>query len=113
MNLDLARTDRARSPRTTHRQLDLGHALHRAALGTYKVRMRTVVLVGDGLEPPHVIADIGAPSQAGLREIDEVAIDRRAIPPVRCEPIRSIAVRDRRITRTQELEHGEPRRRGT
>ena len=98
VDLDLPLLDRARRtiprPRAgaANRELHLRQTLDDAALGAYEMRMRRVVRVADRFEAPHVVADIGAAREARLGEIDEVAIDRRAIPPVRREPIRNIAV---------------------
>lgn len=114
MDLDLPRAHCTRRTCATNGELDLGQTLDGAALGADEVRVRAFVLVRgiDGLEAPHVITDIGATCEARLGEIDEVAIDRRAIPSAGSEQIGHVAVRDRRIARTQELEHGNARRCG-
>ena len=109
--LDLALTHRAGCPRAAHGELELGQTLDGAALGADEVRVRHLVTVGDGLEPPHVIADIRATRETSLREIDQVAIDRRAVPHLCSETIRDVAVGHRRGLRAQQLEHGQPRRR--
>lgn len=97
VDLNLAlfdRTRRFRAARTSGAsgKLDLGHALHNAALGANEVRMRAIVIVGDRFEPPHVIADVGATEQADLRQIGQIAIDRGAVPRVRGETIGNVAV---------------------
>ncbi len=114
MDLDLPRAHRSRRSRATNRELDLGQALDGAALGTHEVRMRAFMLVRriHRLEAPHVIADIGAPREPSLGEIDEVAIDRGAIPSVRGEAIGDVTVRHGRVARAQQLEHRDARGRG-
>lgn len=111
MNLYLARADCAWCLRATERQLDLGQALDGATLGADEVGMRPIVIVADGLEAPHVIAHVGAASEPGLGEIDEVAVDRRAIPGLGGESIRDVAVRHRSFRGAEKLEYSEPRRR--
>ena len=113
VDLDLPVAHGARCLRTTHGELELGHALDGAALGADKVRMRGVVIARDGLEPPYVIADIGAAREAGSREVGEVAIDRGAIPPLRGKAIGDIAVGHRCGLGAEHLEHGDPRGRRT
>jgi len=70
----------------------LGQALDGAALGADEVRMLPVVVVGHGFEPPDVVADVGAASEADLREVGQVAIDRGAVPRVRGEAIGDVGV---------------------
>jgi hypothetical protein len=75
---------------------------------------RAVVSIGNDLEPPDVIADVAAANQPCLDQIGEVAIDRRGIPRTRRELFGYLGVRHRLTARVgeQELEHGDPRRRG-
>ena len=70
------------------------------------------VFFGDSFEPPHVITDVRAPDQFRFREIGEVAIDRGAVSRLARESIGDIAVRHRRVRRSQQLEHREARWRG-
>lgn len=64
----------------------------------------------DPFETPHVIADVGAMHEPGIREIHQVSINRRAIElelQTRCH----VAVRLRRMGLSEMLEHREPWRR--
>ena len=113
VDLDLTVAHRARRLRATNGELDLGHAFDGAALGADEVRMRRVVIVRDGLESPHVIADIGAARETGAREVGEVAVDRGAIPRLRGQAIGGVAVGHRCARSAKQLEHGDPRGRRT
>ena len=111
MDLDLALLDGARRLGAANSQLDLGQALDAAALDTDKVRVVVVAVVR--LEPPGVIANIGAPDEADLGEVRQVPIDRRAVPRRRRQAIRHVAMRHRHVGKPQQFEYCEPRWRRT
>src|SRR5262245_5977419 len=85
VDLDLTLLEGARRLRAAHGELELGQTFDAAALDADEMRMRHVVIVArhPRLEAPHVVADIGAAREAGLDQIDEVAVDRRAVPRLR------------------------------
>ncbi len=66
---------------------------------------------GDRLEPPDVIPEVRAVREAGLDQIDQVAIDRCAVGDRVGQPIGDLAVAERLGGRAQEPEHRDPRRR--
>ena len=99
VDFNLALLDRTRRlgargrARRTYGELDLRHTFDAAALGAHEMRMRArLVIARDRLEPPHVIADVGAAHEARFDEVGEVAVDRRAIPFLRGEPVGDVAV---------------------
>lgn len=59
-------------------------------------------------EPPHVIAQIAARDQAGLGEVDEVAIDRRSIEAQSRYFPGDLAMAERPFGALQELQHRDP-----
>src|ERR1043165_9604310 len=79
-----------------HRVLEIGQALDGAALGAHEMWVcRRLVVAGDRLETPDVVADIGAVRQADVREVGQVAVDRRRVPRLRGELGHDLTVRDR------------------
>src|SRR5262249_52167128 len=61
------------------------------------------------LEAPHVITEVRSRHQPGLREIHQVAIERRAVEAVRREIVYDVAVADWRAGALQASQHREAR----
>jgi len=81
VNVDLTSLDGPGHFRTIRRELDFAQTRDDTTLRTNEMRVpRGVMLICDGLEPPHVVADVGPSQQTYLCEVGQVSVDRREIP---------------------------------
>jgi len=61
------------------------------------------------LEPPDVVAQIRTRGETGLGQVDQIAVDRRAVESLWCQVVDDVRVRHRGARLLEPPQHGEPR----
>src|SRR5580704_12368295 len=111
--LDVVGADGARDSVGAH-DLDRAarQARHVAAVGAEKVRVRGVRLapVANELEAPDVVAEVRSRDQAGVDQIDEVAVNRGAVVAGGRELLGDLGVAHGACGGLEPLEYRDPRR---
>src|SRR5262245_2006820 len=61
------------------------------------------------LEPPDVVAQVRTGGETGLGQVDQIAVDRRAVESLWCQVVDDVRVRHRGARRPEPRQAGEPR----
>ena len=72
-----------------------------------RVALLSLVAIRRGLEAPDVVAEVGAPAERHAREIEEVAVEGRAVPAVALQLVAHVGVGDRGGGVAQQPEDGD------
>lgn len=82
--------------------------LHAAATAANEVGVFLIVsaLAFQQFETPHVVSDVGPPGEAALRQVNQIAIERRSVESAAGEPIHDIRVRHGCLGRSELSQHG-------